>query len=192
MSKRSSHNLDSRLDPELAVPDLVDDSTKVVDESLAESSEVGDELCRLRAELAESEKRTLLAIAELENFRKRSSKNFQEQTRYAALPVLTELLEIVDNLDRAIENVAVETDRGLIDGLKMVSEQIRGLLNSQSCQAIESVGHAFDPNLHQAVQMQPSYEYPANVVTAELRTGYVLHDRVIRPAQVLVSTGPAN
>ena len=72
----------------------------------------------------------------------------------------------------------------------MVSDQILNILKANYCEQIESVGQPFDPNQHEAVQMQPSDEFEANTVMMEIRTGYKLHDRVIRPAQVFVSTGP--
>ena len=81
---------------------------------------------------------------------------------------------------------------GLLEGVKMVAQQISTVLENKGCKKIEAVGQPFDPNLHQAVQMQPSDEYESNTVMQELRTGFQLHDRVIRPSQVFVSTGPAN
>ena len=148
---------------------------------------------KLKSALDESEKRALIAAADLENYRKRSAKNTQDQIRYASLPLMAELLEAVDNLNRAIESAPEsEANSGLLQGVKMVSGQILNVLQSNKCEAIEAVGQPFDPNLHQAVQMQPSNEFPANTVMMEMRIGYRLHDRVIRPSQVFVSTGPAN
>ena len=71
----------------------------------------------------------------------------------------------------------------------MVAAQIMESLSKRDCKAIEAEGQPFDPNLHQALQMQPSEEHPANTVIQDLRTGYVLFDRVLRPSQVFVSTG---
>ena len=106
---------------------------------------------------------------------------------------MSELLEAVDNLNRAIESAATDSaNDGLLQGVKMVSDHILNILKNNHCQPIECVGEPFDPNFHQAVQMQPSNEYPANTVMQELRTGYRLHDRVIRPSQVFVSTGQGN
>ena len=116
----------------------------------------------------------------------------QDQLRYASVPLMNELLEAVDNLHRAID--AHEKDpssEGLLEGVRLVAQQISTILENNGCKKIESVGQPFDPNLHQAVQMQPSNEFAANSVMRELRTGFQLHDRVIRPAQVFVSTGPS-
>ena len=145
---------------------------------------------KLKSALEESEKRALIAVADLENYRKRASKNAQEQLKYASLPLMGELLETVDNLNRAIESANEESaDSAFLEGVKMVSAQILNVLQSNKCELIPSVGETFDPNLHQAIQMQPSEEFPTNTVMMEMRTGYRLHDRVIRPSQVFVSTG---
>ncbi|MGB1930244.1 MAG: nucleotide exchange factor GrpE [Mariniblastus sp.] len=145
----------------------------------------------LQAQLADAEKRVLLAHADLENFRRRNRREMQDQVRYASLALMTEILESVDNLQRAIESYETEPNGdGLAEGVKLVSQQIAACLENHGCKKIDAVGQPFDPNLHQAIQMQPSSEYAANLVAADLRPGFQLHDRVIRPSQVFVSTGP--
>jgi molecular chaperone GrpE len=151
-----------------------------------------DVIQKLQDELKEAEKRVLMAQADLENFRRRVRRESQEQIKYAASGVMTDLLESVDNLHRAVE--AYEADPngdGLRDGVKLVAAQIMESLAKRDCKPIEAEGQTFDPNLHQALQMQPSEEHPANTVIQDLRTGYQLHDRVLRPSQVFVSTGKA-
>ncbi len=151
-----------------------------------------DEISQLKAALADAEKRELLAVADLDNFRKRTRQATQEQLRYATLGIMNEILEALDNLQRAIESAENDpTGTGLLDGVKMVADQISSILESHGCTKIQSVGQPFDPNFHQAVKMEHSDEYPANTVIKELRSGFQLHDRVIRPVQVFVSTGAA-
>ena len=146
----------------------------------------------MQEQLDEAEKKHLLAVAELENFRKRSRMATQEQIRYASLPLMSEMLESLDNLQRAIDAAEGEDSHsGLLEGVNMVASQILSNLENHGCKKIEAIGKPFDPNLHQAVQMQASDTYPANTVMLELRPGYQLHDRVIRPSQVFVSTGSA-
>ena len=146
----------------------------------------------MQEQLDEAEKKHLLAVAELENFRKRSRMATQEQIRYASLPLMSEMLESLDNLQRAIDAAEGEgSQTGLLEGVKMVASQILSNLENHGCKKIDAIGKPFDPNLHQAVQMQASDTYPANTVMLELRPGYQLHDRVIRPSQVFVSTGSA-
>lgn len=145
----------------------------------------------LQAQLADAEKRVLMAHADLDNFRRRTRRDMQDQIRYAPLGLMSELLDSVDNLQRAIESYEKDPNGdGLVEGVKMVAKQIATTLENKGCKKIEAVGHPFDPNLHQAMQMQPSNEYEANTVMMDLRPGFQLHDRVVRPAQVFVSTGP--
>jgi molecular chaperone GrpE len=145
----------------------------------------------LQAELADAEKRVLLGHADLENFRRRNRREMQDQLRYASLGMMTEVLESVDNLQRAIESYEQEPNGdGLVEGVKLVAQQISTVLENNGCKKIVAVGQPFDPNLHQALQMQPSDEFDANTVMMDLRAGFQLHDRVVRPSQVFVSTGP--
>ena len=147
---------------------------------------------QLKIELAAAENRALMAVADLENYRKRAKKQIQDQTRYASIGMMGEILESVDNLNRAVEAAQKEgSNSALLEGVKMVADQILGILKSNKCEQIESIGQPFDPNQHQAIQMQPSDEFEANTVMVEALAGYKLHDRIIRPAQVFVSTGPA-
>ena len=167
--------------------------TTETSESSTDASESSGEptVENLQAQLADAEKRVLLAHADLENFRRRNRREMQDQVRYASLALMTEILESVDNLQRAIESYETEPNGdGLVEGVKLVSQQIAACLENHGCKKIDAVGQPFDPNLHQAIQMQPSSEYAANLVAADLRPGFQLHDRVIRPSQVFVSTGP--
>lgn len=166
---------------------------ELVDATVPLPNAVEESVESLREQLSEMEKTALRHQADMENFRKRTRIQTEEQLKYASLPLLTELLESVDNLNRATEAAQAEGENsGLLQGVTMVATQLGSLLDKNGCRAIESVGHPFDPNCHQAVQMQPSDEHPANTVMHEIRSGFKLHDRVIRPAQVFVSTGPSS
>ena len=154
------------------------------------AAEQADATTELTEKLAEAERQVLLAHAELDNFRRRNLRDTQDKIKYAAGGLMTDILEAVDNLGRAIESY--ENDKngdGLNDGVKLVTQQIMTILDKHSCKKIPSTGEAFDPNLHQALQMQPSEEFEANTVMQDLRPGFQLHDRVLRPSQVFVSTG---
>lgn len=156
----------------------------------AAMAELGTE--DLRAELDEANSRVLRAQAELENFRKRARRDMDEQRQYANLPLMADLLPAVDNLDRAIEAAEKnENATGLLEGVRMVSEHILSILGQHHCVPIEAEGRPFDPNVHEAIAQEPRDDVSAGDVTRVLRIGYQLHGRVIRPAQVMVSTGPA-
>ncbi|MBC8353948.1 MAG: nucleotide exchange factor GrpE [Planctomycetes bacterium] len=151
----------------------------------------------LQDQLDEANDRVLRAQAELENFRKRARRDMDEQRHYANLPLVSGLLPAIDNLGRAVEAAEQnENATGLLEGVKMVAVQIQSILEQHNCRRVAAIGSTFDPNVHEAIAQEPSEEVPAGDVTREVLVGYQLHDRVIRPAQVMVSTGapqkPAN
>ena len=168
------------------------DAAMETDTATTEPAEELSEVDQLKAQVADAEKRVLMAHADLENYRKRTRRDMQDQVKYASLPLMNGLLESVDNLQRAIESYEQEPNAdGLAEGVVMVAAQIAKVLEDHGCKKINAVGQPFDPNLHQALQMQASDEHPANTVMQDLRSGFQLHDRLIRPTQVFVSTGPA-
>jgi len=147
---------------------------------------------QLQGQLAEAEDRVLRAYAELDNYRKRANRLLQEETKYAPLPLVRDLLPAVDNLERAIQSAEQSGgSAGLLEGVKMVAQQLRMVLERHHCRRIEAKGSPFDPNLHEAVTQIPSQELPPGTVAEVLQTGYQLHERIVRPAQVMVSTRPA-
>jgi len=186
-------------DADLETPDNqpVDSSSTAPEASSAgESPDVVPlkDATTLAQELDAANDRVLRAQAELENFRKRARRELDDQRRYANLPLLGDMLPVLDNLNRAVE-AAEQTDAtsGLLEGVKMVSAQMLTVLEQHGCRPIEALGVAFDPNLHEAIGKEPSESSPEGVVTRVTRVGYQLHDRVVRPPQVLISAGlPAN
>ena len=168
------------------------DAAMELEAATTEPAEECSEIDQLKAQVADAEKRVLMAHADLENYRKRTRRDMQDQMKYASLPLMNGLLESVDNLQRAIESYEQEPNAdGLAEGVVMVAAQIAKVLEDHGCKKIDAVGQPFDPNLHQALQMQASDDHPANTVMQDLRSGFQLHDRLIRPTQVFVSTGPA-
>lgn len=146
----------------------------------------------LEAELATERDRNLRLRAEIENLRGRTARELADQIRYAALPLARDLLPVLDNIDRAIEAGEKAGEKGpLVDGVKMVRQQLIGALQQHHCQEIKALGEPFDPQFHAAILQQPSAEVPANHVIMVTQAGYQLHDRVVRPAQVIVSSGSA-
>jgi molecular chaperone GrpE len=143
------------------------------------------------AELAAANDRLLRLHAEMQNLRNRTARELADERKYAALPVLRDLLPVVDNIDRAIEAAtkAGEAEK-LLEGFRLVRQQLATVLNSNHCEEISAAGQPFDPHFHQAILHQPSADVPAGTVTLVAQPGYKLHDRVVRPAQVIVSSGP--
>jgi molecular chaperone GrpE len=147
-------------------------------------------IAELEAQLRDAQERALRGQAEIENYRKRAQRELADERKYAIGPVIHDLLAVLDNLQRAIEAAQKTSgDSGLVDGVKMVAAQFDGVLKQYGCQRIETVGTPFDPNQHQALAQEPSQQHPAGIVSREMQVGYKLHDLVIRPAQVFVSTG---
>ena len=147
------------------------------------------ELDQLRADAAAARDQALRAQAELENFRKRMRREMEEDRRYAEQSLLADLLPSLDNIGRAIQAAESNADaNSLLAGVKMVAQQLDGVLKNHYCQRIVADGAAFDPHLHQAISMQPRDDLPPGSVVLVAQEGYQLHDRVLRPSQVFVST----
>lgn len=149
------------------------------------------EMDQLKQDLVDAEKRVLLAQADLENFRKRMRREREEELKYANVPLLTDLLPVVDNLQRGIESAAQgEQGSGLLDGIKMVEKHLLETMKKRGCEPIAAMGEPFDPNLHEAIMQQPSADVEPGTVIHVTQVGYKLYDRVIRPSQVIVSKAP--
>lgn len=148
---------------------------------------------KLRQELSAANDRALRAQADLENYRKRVRREMDEERQYAQLPLLTDLLPVIDNIGRAVAAADTSADvSGLLAGVKLVAQQLEGVLARHQCQRIEALHQTFDPHLHAAIMQQPTNEFPPNTVVTVAQEGYQLRDRVLRPAQVIVSSAPAN
>ncbi|MGE0408223.1 MAG: nucleotide exchange factor GrpE [Amphiplicatus sp.] len=168
--------------PEDAGPDL-------------DRSAAGDEEKRL-GELAELNDRVLRLAAELENTRRRAEREKGEASRYAITSFARDLLSVADAFDRALDAapdpdgaVAPETLSAFITGLKMTDKELHAALERHGVRKISPRGEKFDPNLHQAVAQAPGAA-PAGHVLDVAQPGFVIGDRVLRAAMVVVSTGP--
>jgi molecular chaperone GrpE len=143
--------------------------------------------------LADANDRCLRLQAELENIRKRARRELDDERRYANLPLLRDLLPVADNLARAIDSGEKSHDvERLLEGVKMVAQQLEAVFAKHHCKRIEAVGLPFDPHQHEAIAQQPSGDHPPHTVLAEAQSGFQLHDRVIRPSQVIVSKTDAD
>jgi len=154
--------------------------------------EIGEqEMSKLRADLEDASDRVLRAQAELENYRKRARRELEDERRYAAMPLLRDLLPVLDNMQRAIEAAEkLPQASGLLDGVKLIAQNLLSVLAKHDCKKIEAMGQPFDPAFHEAISQQPSADHEPNTVVYVAQEGYSLHDRVVRPAQVIVSKKP--
>lgn len=148
------------------------------------------EIERLRSENARLEKETLRQIAEVRNIQQRLQREKSEALRYASADIVQELLVVIDDLDRSLEAVRSGADAAaLAEGVRIVNDHFMRVLKSRGVEAIPSAGQEFDPGLHEALMQQPSADVPAGHVIQEMQKGYRLHERVLRPARVIVSSG---
>lgn len=154
----------------------------------ASAETVRDPLEEAQEKASENRDRWLRAVAELENYKKRT---LQEKTRllkYKNEELLRDLLPVIDNLRRAVHHCG-ETSRSdrLLDGLKIVSDMFREILGKYGVTEIEALGKPFDPQFHEALARVNSPGTEPNLVVEELEKGYMYHDRLLRPSKVAIS-----
>ncbi|OIN97361.1 nucleotide exchange factor GrpE [Candidatus Desantisbacteria bacterium CG1_02_38_46] len=128
--------------------------------------------------------------AEFENYKKRVERERQEYIKFANEQLLLHLLPVFDNLKLALENVNLSKNAELINGIKMIFKSLEDILIKNGLSRIESRGNIFDPHMHEAVEFVESDEFPENTVLEEIKEGYVLNGKVIRPARVKISKKP--
>jgi molecular chaperone GrpE len=169
------------------------------DKGTADTQAVNEvETLRSRAESAEKARDEYLGLAQrtradFENYQKRYQRELAVERRFAQTPLAFDLLPALDNLERAIAAAKQAGDKGaLAQGVMMVQSQLLDVLRRHGVTRMEAQGQPFDPNLHQAVMQQPSGEHPPSTVVQVLEPGYLIHDRVLRPARVAVSVSPNN
>lgn len=188
--KKNQPNAD---DDEDVVSDA--DQPEGADPSNAGDAEVSvDE--NVKTLLAERDKYLELARrtqAEFENYQKRIRRDWETERKFAAQPVVSDLLPVLDNLERAMQSApADESAQQFTEGVRLVHKQWIDVLAKHGVEPIPTVGEPFDPNQHEAIMQQPSDEYPPMTVLVATRSGYRFHDRILRPAQVIVSSASAS
>ena len=167
--------------------EVVNEST---DESATEDVEILDEPLTPEEELAEANAKVLRITAEMENIRKRLQKEVSEARRYASTGLIRDVLGSMDNLGRAISAVSdEERTGGIASGVEIVLQQLEQILEQHGCTKVSRKGQVFDPNQHEAASQLPSSEFDAGTIMEVLQDGYKLHERVVRPAQVIISLG---
>ena len=156
----------------------------------AQIAELHAQLTAARAEAAQNWDKFLRERAEMDNFRKRQERIFADRVRREKRELLGKVLEVVDNLDRALRYEDSLDRDGLQQGLRMLQWQLNELLKNEGLTVAPTVGEPFDPYVHEAIESVASTEYPEGVVVEEVRKGYKIGDETLRPARVKVSAGP--
>jgi len=155
--------------------DSVEGLQKKLDEALTESQQHYDRLLRVSAEF--------------DNYKKRSIRDADEFRKFANEALLRDLLHIVDNLERAIASAGEGSDaiECMVEGVGMTLDEIMKVFSKYGVTPVEAVGKPFDPMFHQAIMQEETDAQPENTVLSEMQKGYLLHDRLLRPAMVVVA-----
>tara|TARA_B100000579_G_scaffold437231_1_gene465757 strand:- start:154 stop:765 length:612 start_codon:yes stop_codon:yes gene_type:complete len=131
--------------------------------------------------------------AELDNYRKRMAREKSDAIKFANSNLLSELLPVIDNFQMGLSAAINEDPDSIISkGMEMVQKQLEEFFTSQGAVPVSAVGQEFNPNLHEAISQESSEQVPEGKVISEIRKGYTLNDRLLRPANVVVSKGPEN
>jgi molecular chaperone GrpE len=140
-------------------------------------------------EAKETYDRLLRVSADFENYKKRSTREMEELRKYANQSLLKEMLSVVDNLELAITSSSdgKKGDKALIEGLNLTLNEILRVFEKFNVTPIEAQGKTFDPAYHEAVMRDETDDYPENTVISEFQKGYLIHDRLLRPAMVVVA-----
>lgn len=146
-----------------------------------------DALDALRREKDTLQDRLLRTAAEFDNYRKRVERERRELSEYAGADILTDLLPIIDDLERALQASAGSDAESYRRGVELIHKQMTDLLRKRGVKPIDAVGTQFDPRYHEAVMQESTDEHREGEVMAELRRGYTLGDRLLRPATVKVA-----
>jgi len=155
--------------------DSVEGLQKKLDEALAESRQHYDRLLRVSAEF--------------DNYKKRTTREVDEFRKFANEALLKDLLHIIDNLERAIvsANDSGDANSCVVEGVGMTRDELLKIFSRYGVSPVEAVGKPFDPTYHQAIMQEETDAHPENTVVSEMQKGYVLHDRLLRPAMVVVA-----
>jgi molecular chaperone GrpE len=180
-------------DDSIEIDDSEDDIEETMRQALAAVEEVerGEEsslerdVDRLEREIADLRDRSMRTLADFDNYRKRAERERAEVRRYALMEPLRDLLEVVDNLERAVSAGGSPDDLKL--GIDMTLRQLADVLKRHGVTPVAAADRPFDPAVHEAVSRQEAEDVDEPTVSAELQKGYLLHDRLVRPARVVVA-----
>jgi len=155
------------------------------------SADPDDALAGLQADLDRFRDLALRSQADFENYKKRAAREKEDAVKYANSSLLQSLVSIVDNFELGLAAAKTEgKESPIYSGMVLVQKQLNDLLEENGLQAIEAEGKKFDPNLHEAIAHEPS-AVPEETVIRQARRGYRFKDRLLRPARVVVSSGPS-
>lgn len=174
-------------------PDTGVQQAAALTSALAKVIELETQVATAKKESSENYERYLRSVADMENVRRRTARDKEETVARAAARVLEDLLPVIDNLGLGLNAAkAPNADlKTLVGGIGMVAEQLKTTLANHGLKEINPTGQPFDPNLHEAISQVPSATVAEGSVVQVVRIGFTLNNRLLRPASVIISTGPA-
>lgn len=182
-------------EPAAESPEAAADQTANGGAEAAPDTAAADPVARLQAEVSDLKDQLLRALAEVENVRRRSQREREDALRFATGPLVKDLLGVADNLGRALESLPAGDDaqteqlKPLIDGLKLTEKELYAAFERHNITKIDPLGERMDPHVHEAMFEVEDPAQPAGTVVQVVQSGYLLHDRLLRPARVGVSKG---
>jgi molecular chaperone GrpE len=186
MSTKEQHNEAAE-----AVEEVVsaEQSEQTFEETVSEAAEEDARYAELVKQADENQQRFLRAQADFDNFRRRTLKEKEELGQYASMKLIGQLLPVVDNFERAVAAASVNGDfESLAKGVDMIFRQLEQTLEQEGLKAMNVVGEPFNPDFHQAIMQVESDEHEEGIIVEEVQKGYILKDKVLRPAMVKVSS----
>lgn len=194
MPEKSKVKVNVKTDPlseeTIETEDAVDATDAVTEDA---DNDIEKRLEESEAEAKVAHDRFLRVSAEFENYKKRAQREVDDFRKYANEAIFKELLTVVDNLERAVESSSDKCENGqLLEGVDLTLKEILKVFEKFSVKPIEALEHEFDPAVHQAVLQEASEAHAENMVIREFQKGYTIHDRLLRPAMVVVSKSAGN
>jgi molecular chaperone GrpE len=190
--KKTEDEIDNQAEvpasPNEAEPLVRLEASTITDEQL-------EELTERAAKSDERWEKLLRTTADFENFKKRAAREKQEAIKFANENLVQKLIPVLDNFDMAMaaaQNEPTEAAQSLQTGINMIYQQLKNVLVEAGLEEVDASGKMFDPNLHEAVSQQETSDVPEGQVVQQLRKGYKLRDRLLRPATVVVAKSPAS
>jgi molecular chaperone GrpE len=157
----------------------------------AVETQLREELAQTQEQVKIQQEQYVRALADMENLRKRHQREKEDLAKYGNEGLLREILPVIDNLERALEHAEQgEGQGGLMEGVQMTLNQFYQVLSKFGVEPIDAVGQTFDPAFHQAMGQLESADQPVNTVVQQMQKGYLLNQRLLRPAFVMVAKSP--
>lgn len=187
-------------EPEIPLPEAPPSTVGEAETAPAETPPAADEspaaepdrkMEELASQVEEAKDRYLRLAADFDNLKKRARQEQLDTMRYAAAAVAERLLPVLDDADRALSHAPEGVDESWLKGVRLTFQQLEDIMASVGVERIRAMGSPFDPKLHEAVGSEETSDQPEDTVVVELRPGYRMHDRVLRPALVKVARPPA-